>query len=173
MGVIDRVPGTAAWVLVAVLGCASAAVAPAQAAGQGTGQSRVAGSSRTAVAPAAQTKKPTLRKKARSASKARTAGKRSPSRAQRRGKPALSTRGQPTRKAPPVATAGRTARPTVPPPVAWTPPPLGPERFYPNGIPELRPEFLHPLPGASADAPAVSARAAVPRASGTEPEWLP
>jgi hypothetical protein len=28
--------------------------------------------------------------------------------------------------------------------VAWVPPPLGPERFYPNGIPELRPEFLHP-----------------------------
>lgn len=26
----------------------------------------------------------------------------------------------------------------------WTP--LPPSRFYPNGIPELRPEFLHPLP---------------------------
>jgi hypothetical protein len=34
----------------------------------------------------------------------------------------------------------------LPPPLVWTPPPLGPERFYPNGIPPLRPEFMHPLP---------------------------
>lgn len=37
----------------------------------------------------------------------------------------------------------------LPPPVSmnWTPPPLGPERFYPNGIPALHPAFMHPLPG--------------------------
>jgi len=28
-------------------------------------------------------------------------------------------------------------------------PPLGPERYYPNGIAPLRPEFMHQLPESS------------------------
>jgi hypothetical protein len=44
-----------------------------------------------------------------------------------------------------------------PEPQMYVPPPLGPERYYPNGIPELRPEFLHPLPGARPQASAQDA----------------
>jgi hypothetical protein len=63
-----------------------------------------------------------------------------------------------------------TAR-TLPPPVAWVPPPLGPERFYPNGIPELRPEFMHPeRPPARVDQAANSRPAS---AGGQPTEWLP
>jgi hypothetical protein len=54
--------------------------------------------------------------------------------------------------------------------VAWVPPPLGPERFYPNGIPELRPEFMHP------EVPARVEQAANtrPESVGGQPaEWLP
>jgi hypothetical protein len=73
------------------------------------------------------------------------------------------------RKAPSTTVASRPARP-LPPPVAWVPPPLGPERFYPNGIPELRPEFLHPEgPPARVDQ-AANTR---PDALGGQPEWLP
>ena len=75
----------------------------------------------------------------------------------------------------PVATANApsrkpAARP-VPPAVAWVPPPLGPERFYPNGIPELRPEFMHPEgPPARVDQAANSR----PESVGGQPtEWLP
>ena len=74
-----------------------------------------------------------------------------------------------------VATANAAPRkPTarsVPPAVAWVPPPLGPERFYPNGIPELRPEFMHPEgPPARVDQAANSR----PEAVGGQPtEWLP
>ncbi|WBY00456.1 hypothetical protein PE066_13365 [Ramlibacter tataouinensis] len=168
MGVIERVPGTAAWVLAAVLGCAAATVAPAHASAQATGKLPQANASGTAVPPAVKKKKSALRKKVRPSGKARATGKHSPPRLQRRSKPVLSTRGPQTRKAP-SARVGRAAPSTLPPPVAWTLPPLGPERFYPNGIPELRPEFLHPLPGA----PAVSAQAVAPRAPGAEPEWLP
>ena len=82
--------------------------------------------------------------------------------------------GKPVAKArknakPVTAVANRTARP-LPPPVAWVPPPLGPERFYPNGIPELRPEFMHP------EGPPVRVeQAANTRAEplGGQPEWLP
>jgi hypothetical protein len=61
-------------------------------------------------------------------------------------------------KKPPASLSAKAAakRPTPmvaavaprPEPQMYVPPPLGPERYYPNGIPELRPEFLHPLPGA-------------------------
>lgn len=62
------------------------------------------------------------------------------------------------------------ARP-LPPPVAWVPPPLGPERFYPNGIPELRPEFMHPEgPPARVDQAASSRSESV---GGQPTEWLP
>ncbi|TFY98196.1 hypothetical protein [Ramlibacter humi] len=55
----------------------------------------------------------------------------------------------------------------LPPPVSmnWTPPPLGPERFYPNGIPELHPAFMHPLPG---DAPVQTTTAAGPSSGESE-----
>ncbi len=73
-----------------------------------------------------------------------------------------------TKKAPSSTRAG-SAIIAAPPPVARALPPLGPERFYPNGIPELHPAFLHPLPGT----PMVSEQAAVSRGAGAEPEWLP
>lgn len=73
------------------------------------------------------------------------------------------------KKAPATSVANRPAR-ALPPPVAWVPPPLGPERFYPNGIPELRPEFLHPeRPPVQVDQTAT----ARPDALGGQPEWLP
>lgn len=78
----------------------------------------------------------------------------------------------PARKA--VATAKAPSRQPVarplPPPVAWVPPPLGPERFYPNGIPELRPEFMHPEAPARVEQGANSRPAA---AGGQHTEWLP
>ena len=62
------------------------------------------------------------------------------------------------------------ARP-LPPPVAWVPPPLGPERFYPNGIPELRPEFMHPEAPPARVEQAANGR---PASAGGQPtEWLP
>ena len=48
----------------------------------------------------------------------------------------------------PASVAKATPRPAATvraPEVHWSQ--LPPSRFYPNGIPELRPEFLHPLPG--------------------------
>jgi len=68
-----------------------------------------------------------------------------------------------------TAAAKRPAR-TIPPAVAWVPPPLGPERFYPNGIPELRPEFLYPE---GPPAPPQQAASARTESVGREPEWLP
>lgn len=69
-----------------------------------------------------------------------------------------------------VATSRVPSRP-LPPPVAWVPPPLGPERFYPNGIPELRPEFMHPeAPPARVEQAANSRPASV---GGQPAEWLP
>ena len=75
-----------------------------------------------------------------------------------------------------VATAARApsrkpaARP-LPPPVAWVPPPLGPERFYPHGIPELRPEFMHPEAPPARVEQAAGSR---PESLGGQPaEWLP
>jgi hypothetical protein len=73
------------------------------------------------------------------------------------------------KKAPATTVANRPARP-LPPPLVWIPPPLGPERFYPHGIPELRPEFLHPeAPPARVDQ-AANTR---PERLGGQPEWLP
>jgi len=81
-------------------------------------------------------------------------------------KPALST----ARKSSIGTAANRPARP-LPPPVAWVPPPLGPERFYPNGIPELRPEFMHPeRPPLRVEQAANSGPAG---AGGQPTEWLP
>lgn len=69
---------------------------------------------------------------------------------------------------PATAIARRPPAPALPPPVAWVPPPLGPERFYPNGIPELRPEFLHP------ERPPIAQQAVIRAPTpGGEPELLP
>lgn len=63
-----------------------------------------------------------------------------------------------------------TTRPS-PPPVAWVPPPLGPERFYPNGIPPLRPEFMHPeAPPARVEQ---ASRSRTDPVGGQPAEWLP
>jgi hypothetical protein len=120
--------------------------------------------------PSAATKKPAPRKAGKAAKKrapvAKKAGPRKPRAATAaRKKPPVTARST-SRKAPPGL--ART-RPTVPPPVAWTLPPLGPERFYPNGIPELRPEFLHPVPDASGR----NEQAAAGPSAGMEPNWLP
>ena len=83
-------------------------------------------------------------------------------------KPVATVKRQPTT----TTTAARRAPQTrpLPPPVAWVPPPLGPERFYPNGIPELRPEFLHPEgPPARVEQAANTG----PEPLGGQPEWLP
>lgn len=74
-----------------------------------------------------------------------------------------------SRSAPSSQQVARRPAAPLPPPLAWTLPPLGPERYYPNGIPELRPEFLHPLPG---EAP-IEQPAAPAMRPGAEPEWLP
>ncbi len=80
------------------------------------------------------------------------------------------------KKSRPVAATKPAARKAVatakvPPPVAWVPPPLGPERFYPNGIPELRPEFMHPEGPPARVEQAASSR---PESVGGQPtEWLP
>lgn len=79
------------------------------------------------------------------------------------------------KKKSPVAAAAATKRPArnaVPPAVAWVPPPLGPERFYPNGIPELRPEFLYPE-GPPTPLPPQQAASARTESVGHQPEWLP
>jgi hypothetical protein len=72
----------------------------------------------------------------------------------------------------PAATAKREPdRYVAPAPsLGWTPPPLGPERFYPNGIPPLHPAFLHPLPGTAVKQ---EASAALSPRRGGEPEMLP
>lgn len=83
-------------------------------------------------------------------------------------KPAVTAKKKPTTTT--NAAARRPAEPRpLPPPIAWVPPPLGPERFYPHGIPELRPEFLHPEHPPRVEQ-AVEAR---PRPLGGQPEWLP
>lgn len=146
----------AACVLTAMLACGWATPAPAQAQVQSIGKAQASAS--PAAVPKAGKKRTAVKKKVRPPPKARAGSKHSQSRKRRAGKPALAARK-------PAATVNAPALP----PVARTLPPLGPERFYPNGIQELRPEFLHPLPGA----PAVSEQAAAPREPGAGPEWLP
>jgi hypothetical protein len=114
--------------------------------------------------PAAAKKKPvatkhTAKPRAHAASPAR---KRAGKRAAKKAPPAAHAKRPmkaplPTARAStPPATTNATVRAaparSLPPPQTATFIPLGPERFYPNGIPELRPEFMHPLPEAQVTA---------------------
>lgn len=151
----------AAWVLAATLACGWTSPAPAQAQGPSSGKTQVRTSA--AAVPQAGKQRAAVKKKVRPPRKAGAGSKRPQSRKRRAGKPTLATR--PAARKPAPAARDRAALA----PVARTLPPLGPERFYPDGIPQLRPEFLHPLPAA----PAVSEPVAAPRVPGAEPEWLP
>ncbi|TFZ07183.1 hypothetical protein EZ313_11405 [Ramlibacter henchirensis] len=88
-----------------------------------------------------------------------------PATANSKSKPAASAKAAST---PPARAVARRPQAPLPPPVAWVPPPLGPERFYPHGIPELRPEFLHP----ERPLPVEQAATRAPSLGG-QPEWLP
>jgi hypothetical protein len=77
----------------------------------------------------------------------------------------------PARKARPAVAAARspaTRAPVAPREPHWTQ--LPPSRFYPNGIPELRPEFLYPLPQPQ---PPQEARASTSHVTAGHPEVAP
>ncbi len=155
----------AACVLAAAMACGGAATAPAEVQAQMLKKAPDASAIRSA-GPQAGKQRAALKKKAQPSRQARSGSKRSPVPTQRPRKAPLTAKTA-TGKAAPVAKAGSMA--SIPPPVARTLPPLGPERFYPNGIPELHPAFLHPLPGTLV----LSEQAAASRLPGAEPEWLP
>ncbi|HYD77313.1 hypothetical protein [Ramlibacter sp.] len=159
----------AAGLLAVAIACAALAAGPAHAqAAQPSPVAEQAGKAK----PKASTQRGVVKKKSRVSRRADAARKPSLARKQRPGKAAAAakvpTKKALTKKAPLTARSARAAV-AAPPPVARTLPPLGPERFYPDGIPELHPAFMHPLPGT----PVLSERAAVSRAPGAEPEWLP
>jgi hypothetical protein len=112
---------------------AKTSAAKAQPAGKSKGSSGVKATAKKAPAPVAKPTAPvaTAKRDARPAPK-----------------------GTATAKAPVPKVAAVAARPE---PQMYVPPPLGPERYYPNGIPELRPEFLHPVPAARPQASAQDA----------------
>ncbi len=110
---------------IAVALCSGAWAAPGT---QGETRSKPA-----AQAPAKAVKKPGAEARAK---------KKAPSTTARVKKPAATAKAPASRSKPTVAARAPAAVPPREP--YWTP--LPPSRFYPNGIPELRPEFLHPLP---------------------------
>lgn len=72
---------------------------------------------------------------------ARRAGPNAQARTTRPAAPKVAARAKPPVAAARASAARAAVAPREP---YWTP--LPPSRFYPNGVPELRPEFLHPLP---------------------------
>jgi hypothetical protein len=135
---------TVAVALSLVLGCA-----PALAADAPSGQRSPAAAKRAPAKPAAKPA-PTTAAKPKAASMQAKAKRATPAAPVAKAAPAA----KPAVKAPTrTAVAARSAR-SAEQQASAAPrvylPPLGPERFYPNGIPELRPEFLHPLPDAQA-----------------------
>jgi hypothetical protein len=156
-----------ACVLAAACGLAVAADASAQARGK-AGQPQA---SKAVKARADKQKAPRSTKQVQAKGKSKQAkpiaanGKSRPATANGKSKPTTSAKASP---APPARAVARRPQAPLPPPVAWVPPPLGPERFYPNGIPELRPEFLHP----ERPLPVEQAATRTPSLGG-QPEWLP
>lgn len=159
----------AAGLLAVAIACALAS-GPAQA--QAPRPGPVASEARKA-GPKATNPRAVPKKKARSSRRSSADRKPALVRKHRPGKPAATaksvTKKPVTRKKAQSAARTGVAPVAAPPPVARTLPPLGPERFYPHGIPPLHPAFMHPLPGT----PGVSEQAAASRVPGAEPEWLP
>lgn len=155
----------AAALLVAAIACGALAGGPAHA--QARTSSPVAGAGGEAGAQATN-RRGAVKKKVRASRQANGARKPPLVRKHRRAHSPPPAAKAPTKR-PQSSRKAAVAAVAVPARSASALPPLGPERFYPDGIPELHPAFMHPLPGT----PVLSEPAAVSRAPGAEPEWLP